>query len=46
MLARHPDRFRVVALTANTQVERLVEQCQRFRPEFAVMQGPGRRARA
>ncbi|MEK7261687.1 MAG: 1-deoxy-D-xylulose-5-phosphate reductoisomerase [Pseudomonadota bacterium] len=38
VLARHPDRFRVVALTANTQVERLVEQCQRFRPEFAVMQ--------
>ncbi|MEK7697332.1 MAG: 1-deoxy-D-xylulose-5-phosphate reductoisomerase [Pseudomonadota bacterium] len=40
VLARHPDRFRVVALTANTQVERLVEQCQRFRPEFAVMQDP------
>lgn len=40
VLARHPDRFRVVALTANTQVERMVEQCRRFRPEFAVMQDP------
>jgi 1-deoxy-D-xylulose-5-phosphate reductoisomerase len=40
VLARHPDRFRVVALTANTQVERLVEQCRRFHPEFAVMQDP------
>ena len=38
VLAHHPDRFRVVALTANTQVERMVEQCRRFRPEFAVMQ--------
>lgn len=40
VLARHSDRFRVVALTANTQVERMVEQCRRFRPEFAVMQDP------
>ncbi|MBI3575455.1 MAG: 1-deoxy-D-xylulose-5-phosphate reductoisomerase [Gammaproteobacteria bacterium] len=40
VLARHPDRFRVVALTANTQVERMVGQCRRFRPEFAVMQDP------
>lgn len=38
VLARHPDRFRVVALTANTRVERLLEQCRRFRPEFAAMQ--------
>ncbi len=38
VLARHPDRFRVVALTANTQVDRLFEQCRRFKPEFAAMQ--------
>lgn len=37
VVARHPDRFQVVALTANTQVERLLEQCQAFRPEYAVM---------
>ncbi len=40
VLARHPDRFRVVALTANTQVERLFEQCRHFRPEFAALQDP------
>ncbi len=37
VLARHPDRFRVVALTANTQVERLLEQCRQHRPQCAVM---------
>jgi 1-deoxy-D-xylulose-5-phosphate reductoisomerase len=40
VLARHPQRYRVVALTANTQVERLFEQCQRFRPEKAVLRDP------
>ncbi|MDH5190560.1 MAG: 1-deoxy-D-xylulose-5-phosphate reductoisomerase [Gammaproteobacteria bacterium] len=37
VIARHPDRFRVVALTANTQVDRMYEQCLSFKPEFAVM---------
>ena len=37
VLARHPQRYRVVALTANTQAERLFEQCQRFLPEKAVL---------
>ena len=37
VISRHPDRFRVVALTANTQVERLYEQSIKFTPEFAVM---------
>ena len=40
VLARHPERYRVVALTANTQAERLFEQCQRFRPEVAVLRDP------
>jgi len=40
VLARHPDRFRVAALTANHQSDRLFEQCQRFRPEVAVMLNP------
>ncbi|MHB1528713.1 MAG: 1-deoxy-D-xylulose-5-phosphate reductoisomerase [Acidiferrobacteraceae bacterium] len=35
--ALHPGRFRVVALTGNTQVERLYEQCQQFHPELAAM---------
>ena len=37
VIARHPDRFRVVALTANTDDEALAEQCERWRPEFAVL---------
>ena len=37
VLARHPDRYRVVALSANTQVERLFEQCLAHRPRYAVM---------
>ena len=34
---RHPDRYEVVALTANSNLERLHEQCQRFKPAYAVM---------
>ncbi|HYW03191.1 MAG TPA: 1-deoxy-D-xylulose-5-phosphate reductoisomerase [Gammaproteobacteria bacterium] len=37
VLRRHPERFRVVALTANRDVERMTEQCREFRPELAVM---------
>ena len=29
--------IRVVALTAGTNVERMTEQCRKFRPELAVM---------
>jgi len=37
VIARHPDRFRVVALTANTDVDALFAQVERFRPEVAAM---------
>jgi len=37
VVARHPDLYRVVALTANSSVDRLFEQCQQFSPEYAVM---------
>ena len=37
VISRHPDSFKVVALTANSQVERLFNQCQQFRPAYAVM---------
>ena len=37
VIARHPGRFRVVALTANSQVDKLFLQCQQFEPEFAVL---------
>ena len=45
VVARHGDRFRVVALTANTRWERLLEQCRRWRPELAVLREPGGAAR-
>ena len=37
VLARHPDRFEVFALTASTQVDLIVQQCLLFTPVFAVM---------
>lgn len=35
--ARHPDRIEIVALTAATQVDKLLAQCERFRPRVAAM---------
>lgn len=37
VIARHPGRFSVFALTANRSWERLVELCRRHRPTFAVV---------
>jgi 1-deoxy-D-xylulose-5-phosphate reductoisomerase len=37
VIARHPDRFQVFALTAHRHVERLLEQCLAFRPNYAVL---------
>ncbi|MET3513262.1 1-deoxy-D-xylulose-5-phosphate reductoisomerase [Pseudacidovorax sp. 1753] len=37
VIARHPDRYEVFALTAATRVDELAAQCLRFRPRFAVM---------
>lgn len=37
VIARHPGRFKVVALTANTQVDRLFAQCQQMQPTHAVV---------
>jgi len=37
VIARHPDRFRAYALTANSQVERLFDQSKQFHPAYAVM---------
>lgn len=37
VVARHPDRFEVFALSASTQVDLMSAQCARFRPRFAVM---------
>lgn len=37
VIARHPDQFRVFALTGYSRIEILAEQCQRFKPRFAVV---------
>lgn len=37
VLARHKDRYEVVALSANTQVDRLYRLCLEHRPRWAVM---------
>jgi 1-deoxy-D-xylulose-5-phosphate reductoisomerase len=44
VLARHPDRFRVVALTAHRNVEKLADQCARFDAELAVIADRSREA--
>ena len=37
VLSRHPDRYRIVALTANNDVDSLYQQCLTHRPAYAVM---------
>jgi 1-deoxy-D-xylulose-5-phosphate reductoisomerase len=37
VIARHPERFGVYALAANTSVAALLAQCQSFKPRYAVM---------
>jgi 1-deoxy-D-xylulose-5-phosphate reductoisomerase len=37
VVARHPGRFEIFALTGATQVERMFEQCSTHRPRYAVM---------
>lgn len=37
VVSRHPDRFEAYALVANNQVDRLLEQVRRFKPEVVVI---------
>lgn len=37
VVARHPDRFSVSVLSANTSVKALFRQCEQYRPVHAVM---------
>ena len=37
VVSRHPEKFRVFALTGHKQVEKLAVQCRTFRPEYAVV---------
>jgi len=40
VIAENPDSYRVFALSANTKLELMFEQCQRFCPSYAVMVDP------
>jgi 1-deoxy-D-xylulose-5-phosphate reductoisomerase len=40
VLQRHPDHFRIVALTAHQDVETLFQQCLSHEPDYAVMADP------
>ena len=40
VIARHPDRFRVFAITANRNVDLLLEQVKTFAPRYAVVAEP------
>ena len=37
VIAQHPSRFKVFALTANHSVDKLLHQCLQFQPRYAVM---------
>ncbi|MDD1623056.1 MAG: 1-deoxy-D-xylulose-5-phosphate reductoisomerase [Methylococcaceae bacterium] len=37
VVARHPDQYRVVALTANGNIDALYDQCLTHHPEYAVV---------
>ena len=47
VIARHPDKYSVFALTGNQQIEKLAAQCQRHGAQFAVVndQASARRLR-
>ena len=37
VVARHPERYQIYALTANTNVETMVALCEQWQPRYAVM---------
>ena len=44
VVARHPERFELVGLSAFQHVDLLLDQCRRFRPRIAVLPKPERAA--
>jgi len=40
VVARHPERYRVVAVSANRDVHGVLDQCRMFRPQLAAMADP------
>lgn len=41
VISQHADRYAVFALTAHQNVEAMMQQCARYRPQYAVMQDTG-----
>ncbi|CAA6807780.1 MAG: 1-deoxy-D-xylulose 5-phosphate reductoisomerase (EC [uncultured Thiotrichaceae bacterium] len=37
VVSRHPEKYSVFALSANLNVEKMLEQCLQFKPRYAVM---------
>ena len=37
VVSLHPQHFRVLALTANTNVEKIIEQCEQFNPKIVIL---------
>jgi 1-deoxy-D-xylulose-5-phosphate reductoisomerase len=37
VISRHPERFEIFALSASTQVDLMLAQCEQFHPTFVVM---------
>ena len=37
VISRHPDKYSVFALTANSNVDEMLKQCRLFKPRYAVM---------
>lgn len=42
VIARHPDRFHVVALTAHHNIERVLQQVLQFQPRYVVLREPAK----
>jgi 1-deoxy-D-xylulose-5-phosphate reductoisomerase len=40
LVARHPERFEIFALSAQSNVDEMVAQCQQFNPQVVVMVDP------
>src|SRR3954447_16495629 len=37
VIARHPERYEVFALTAQSRIDELLQQCARWRPRYAAV---------
>ena len=46
VIAMHPDRYRVLALSAHARTDALVQQCLEFKPAYAVLSQPDEAERA